>query len=173
MKLAMKLLVLCMTAVQLPLQPVQAEETAVTWADCCLLLSAPEPELLWYDDTGEPRVYVTVAPQVQIEAVRAAVEAAPEWVVEQTPISALDALDILGRMGCADLPELPEDMTFEAVCCWAQTDEPDEDSGEVQLFMFVLVSAMIVAGQEVDLPLRIGFCDMDTGTMLMAGWLDE
>lgn len=148
----------------------------VTWEDCSLALpeEAAPPEIAWEDGAGEPRMVVIAVPEAQRAEVLAAMEAAPDWLMDDAALDRETALEWLRHMACTELPELPEDIAFEGVCFWVEGLDSAEMDDETRLFMIAMaVLTVDVNGEEaINIPLRMGFYDADTGTLLMAGWLE-
>lgn len=148
----------------------------VTWEDCSLALPVDValPEVAWEDGAGEPRMVVIAVPAAQRAEVLAAMEAAPDWLMDDAALDRETALEWLRHMACTELPELPEDITFEGVCFWVEVLDDAEMDDEMRLFMIAMsVLTVDVNGEEaINIPLRMGFYDVDTGTLLMAGWLE-
>ena len=149
----------------------------VTWEDCSLALpeEAAPPEITWEDGAGEPRMVVIAVPEAQRAEVLAAMEAAPDWLMDDAALDRETALEWLRHMACTELPELPEDIAFEGVCFWVEGLDGAEMDDETRLFMIAMaVLTVDVNGEEaINIPLRMGFYDVDTGTLLMAGWLEN
>ena len=148
----------------------------VTWEDCSLALpeEAAPPEITWEDGAGEPRMVVIAVPEAQRAEVLAAMEAAPDWLMDDAALDRETALEWLRHMACTELPELPEDIAFEGVCFWVEGLDGAEMDDEMRLFTMALcIGAVALNGEEtINIPLRMGFYDVDTGTLLMAGWLE-
>lgn len=151
-----------------------AEPVDISWGDCYLTLpeGTAAPMVTWTDGAGEPGMVVINVPEKQRADVLAAIEAAPEWALDGT-LDMDTALDLLRHMHCKELPELPESMTFERVCFWVETPDADDMDDEELAFMMALIIGGVALNddQPIDIPLRIGFYDVDTGTLLMARWL--
>ena len=149
----------------------------VTWEDCSLALpeEAAPPEITWEDGAGEPRMVVIAVPEAQRAEVLAAMEAAPDWLMDDAALDRETALEWLRHMACTELPELPEDIAFEGVCFWVEGLDGAEMDDETRLFTMALcIGSVALNGEEtINIPLRMGFYDVDTGTLLMAGWLEN
>lgn len=168
---------LCMLCVLLLAAPALAELPATSAADFFLFRpeNASAMEILWQDGPGEPRVVLLNIPETYRDEARAFMEASPVWRTDLGSCGPEDALALLTRMGCAELPELPVDMMFEGVCFWVDGFDFAAVDAEQAAFMLMLASVSVALnGQEgIDASLRMGFYDTDTGTLLMATWVVE
>ena len=168
---------LCILCALLLAAPALAELPATSSADFFLFRpeNASAMEILWHDGPGEPRVVLLNVPETYRDEASAFMKASPAWRTDLGPCGPEDALALLTRMGCTELPELPGDMTFEGVCFWADGFDFAAVDAEQAAFMLVLASVSVALnGQEgIDTSLRMGYYDMDTGTLLMATWVVE
>ena len=105
-----------------------------------------------------------------------AMQASPVWRTDQEPGHAESALSVLMRMGCTELPELPSDMVFEGVCFWVDggAEFAAMDAEQATFLMMLVIGSVALGGPEaIDTSLRMGFCDQDTGMLLLATWAEE
>lgn len=137
--------------------------------------TAHEMKILWQGESKEPEVVLLNIPEKHRDYARAAMEASSAWRTDLEPFAVEDAKIILEGMGCSELPEMPEDMVFEGMCFWMELVDfaaMDEDQAAFLMAM-AMVSVGLRGETAIDISLRIGFYDVDTGTLLMAAWLVE
>ena len=168
---------LCMLCVLLLAVPALAEHPATSAADVFLFRpeNASAMEILWHDGPGEPSVVLLNIPETYRDEACALMEASPAWRTDLGPCGPEDALALLTRMGCAELPELPADKMFEGVCFWVNGFDFASVDAEQAAFMLLLasVSAALNGQEGIDTSLCMGYYDKDTGTLLMATWAVE
>ena len=168
---------LCMLCALLLAAPALAELPATSLADFFLFQpeNAPVVTVLWQSNPGEPQVVLLNIPETRRDEACALMEASPAWRTDLGPCGPEDALALLTRMGCTELPELPADMTFEGVCFWADGFDFAAVEAEQALFMLAMTIGIVaLSGEEmIDTSLRLGYYDVDTGTLLMATWTME
>ena len=168
---------LCMLCALLLAAPALAELPATTCADFFLFQpeNAPEMEILWHDSSGDPHAVMFEIPEKYREEARALMAVSPVWRTDLGAWTPEDTLSLMTHMGCDELPELPADMMFEGVCFWVDgLDFAMLDKEQAVFMLAMTVGLTALHGEDaIDTSLRMGYYDMDTGTLLMATWAVE